>query len=105
MPISGGVENFCCLGADPSKGGKVDMGSDASRGELRRTMRRCNRLVAMSNVESTPQGPNLDHIAQELTDVERALERLEDGSYFTDEITGSSLSEELLASRPTARHA
>jgi hypothetical protein len=105
IPISGGEVNFCCLGADPSKGGKVDMGSDASRGELRRTMRRCNRLVAMSNVESTPQGPNLDHIAQELTDVERALERLEDGSYFTDEITGSSLSEELLASRPTARHA
>ena len=32
-------------------------------------------LVAMSNAESTPQGPDLDHIAQELTDVERALER------------------------------
>ena len=38
-------------------------------------------LVAMSNVESAPQGPDLDHIAQELTDVERALER---GGFFAD---------------------
>ena len=81
------------------------MALDASRGELRRTMRRCNMLVRMSNVDSTPPGPNLDHIAQELTDVENALERLEDGSYFTDEITGAPLSDELLASRPTARRA
>lgn len=81
------------------------MGSDASGEELLGTTRRWNMLVAMSNVESTPQGPDLDHIAQELTDVERALERLEDGSYFTDEITGGPLSEEVLASRPTARHA
>ena len=81
------------------------MGSDASGDELRGTTRRWNMLVAMSNAESTPQGPDLDHITQELTDVERALERLEDGSYFTDEITGAALSEDVLASRPTARHA
>ena len=45
------------------------------------------------------------NIAKERADVERALERLEDGSYFTDEITGAALSDDVLASRPTARHA
>jgi RNA polymerase-binding transcription factor DksA len=105
MPISGGAANFCCLGADPSKGGKFDMGTDASRGELRPAMWESNRLVTMSNVDSTSQVPDLDHIAQELTDVETALQRLEDGTYFTDEITGATLSDELLASRPTARRA
>lgn len=44
MPISGGEENFCCFGADPSKGGKVDMGSDASGEVLRGTQATCNML-------------------------------------------------------------
>jgi hypothetical protein len=30
MPISGGEENFCCLGADPSKGGNEVMGDTLS---------------------------------------------------------------------------
>jgi hypothetical protein len=42
-------------------------------------------------------------IEADLADVEVALERLEDGSYWTDEITGQPLSDDLLASHPTAR--
>lgn len=47
--------------------------------------------------------PDLEHIAGDLVDVERAMERLEDGSYWTDEVTGEPLSDELLAADPTAR--
>ena len=59
----------------------------------------------MTNPDSPTQGPDLERVAQDLSDVERALERLEDGSYFTDEITGRPLCEELLAEQPTRRHA
>ncbi|MEY2885234.1 MAG: hypothetical protein RJB40_88 [Actinomycetota bacterium] len=48
---------------------------------------------------------DLDAIEANLNDVEVALERLESGTYFTDEISGSALSEEVLSTNPTARHA
>lgn len=48
---------------------------------------------------------DLDAIEANLNDVEVALERLEAGTYFTDEISGSALSEALLSANPTARHA
>ena len=49
--------------------------------------------------------PSLDQIAADLAGVERALERLEDGTYWTDEVTGEPLPDELLAADPTARRA
>jgi len=49
--------------------------------------------------------PDLERIAGDLADVERALERLDDGSYWTDEVTGETLPDELLAADPTARRA
>jgi RNA polymerase-binding transcription factor DksA len=52
--------------------------------------------------ESTGQ-PSLDDLAEDLAGVERALERLEDGTYWTDELTGDPLSDELLEADPTAR--
>jgi RNA polymerase-binding transcription factor DksA len=48
---------------------------------------------------------DLDAIEANLNDVEVALERLEAGTYFTDEISGSALSEDVLSANPTARHA
>lgn len=48
---------------------------------------------------------DLDAIEANLNDVEVALERLESGTYFVDEITGSALSEVVLSTNPTARHA
>lgn len=48
---------------------------------------------------------DLDAVAVDLADVERAMERIEAGTYWTDEITGAPLSDELLAERPTARRA
>ena len=48
-------------------------------------------------------GPDLDAIGADLADVEIALARLEAGTYFTDEVTGDALPDELLAERPIAR--
>ena len=52
-----------------------------------------------------PLAQVLDVVAIEadLADVEVALERLENGTYWTDEITGQPLSDDLLATKPTAR--
>lgn len=47
--------------------------------------------------------PDLDAIARDLADVETALARLADGSYWRDEVTGAPLPDEVLAARPTAR--
>jgi RNA polymerase-binding transcription factor DksA len=61
---------------------------------------------AVSNdVEATPQPADLDAIGGDLAGVESALRRLDDGSYWTDEVTGAALSDELLAVNPVARRA
>ncbi len=53
---------------------------------------------------NTHESPlNLDAIEQDLADVDAALVRLDADTYWTDEITGEPLSEELLATEPTAR--
>jgi hypothetical protein len=46
---------------------------------------------------------DLEAIAAELADVEIALERLESGTYFTDEVSGQPLPAAFLAAHPTAR--
>ncbi|MHB1128669.1 MAG: hypothetical protein ACYC06_01290 [Ilumatobacteraceae bacterium] len=48
---------------------------------------------------------DLDGIDAELDAVEIALVRLENGTYFTDEITGKPLDEHLLTNNPIARRA
>ncbi len=59
--------------------------------------------VDVSNPESPV--PNLDEIEQDLADVETALARLEAGTYWTDEVTGQAIPDEVLSQRPTARRA
>jgi len=49
--------------------------------------------------------PDLNEIEADLLAVDAALERLEAGTYFTDEVTGQQLSEELLTNNPIARRA
>jgi RNA polymerase-binding transcription factor DksA len=46
---------------------------------------------------------NLDQVEKDLADVETALARLEAGTYWTCEVTGEELPDELLAQQPTAR--
>ena len=66
-------------------------------------------IVPMAHDTSSESGSvnplDLDAIDAELDAVEVALARLENGTYFTDEITGKSLDEHLLTNNPIARRA
>jgi len=48
---------------------------------------------------------DLDAIERDLAGVEVALSRLDAGTYWTDEVTGSTIADETLASDPIARRA
>lgn len=55
--------------------------------------------------ESPHQDVDLDAVERDLADVEVALGRLADGTYWTDEITGEPIAEDVLARNPLARRA
>jgi hypothetical protein len=67
----------------------------------------------MSNVPPPPPAdpaasplqapPDLDRIAEDLAGVEVALDRLDAGTYWTCEVTGQPLPDDLLAADPVAR--
>jgi RNA polymerase-binding transcription factor DksA len=48
---------------------------------------------------------DLDRVERDLEGVEAAMARLDAGTYWSDEITGAPLSDELLAADPVARRA
>lgn len=50
-------------------------------------------------------GLDLDEVERDLADVELALARLDAGTYWTDEVTGGVIPDEVLAEQPTARRA
>jgi RNA polymerase-binding transcription factor DksA len=50
-----------------------------------------------------PVAVDLDRIERDLAGVEAALIRLDDATYWTDEVTGETLTEDLLAADPVAR--
>ena len=49
--------------------------------------------------------PDLDAIERDLDGVEAALARLDDGTYWTDEVTGEPIPDPVLAADPVARQA
>ena len=53
----------------------------------------------------TGTGPDLDAIEADLDGVDTALGRLADGTYWTDEVTGEPLGDDLLTADPIARRA
>jgi RNA polymerase-binding transcription factor DksA len=50
-------------------------------------------------------GPDLDAVERDLADVETALARLDDGTYWIDEVTGAAIPDGVLDEHPTARRA
>ena len=50
-----------------------------------------------------PAQIDLEAIDRDLAGVEVALTRLDDGSYWTDEVTGDPLDEQVLSDDPVAR--
>ena len=63
----------------------------------------------VDDVPGTARTPDtdvdLDAIERDLHAVETALNRLADGTYWTDEVTGDPIPEHLLVGDPTARRA
>ncbi len=65
----------------------------------------------MADIEQAPDRSeaaarlDLDRIERDLADVELALQRLDAGTYWSDEVTGSPLADDQLAADPTARRA
>ena len=45
----------------------------------------------------------IEAIERDLNDVEVAMDRLEKGTYFSDEVTGAALQPALIAANPLAR--
>ena len=61
-------------------------------------------MVPVSDTTGTSNvGIDLDRIEQDLADVDIALGRLEDGTYWTCEVTGAEIPAEKLAENPTLR--
>jgi RNA polymerase-binding transcription factor DksA len=55
---------------------------------------------------AAPAAPvDLDQVERDLEGVEAALARLDAGTYWTDEVTGGPLGDDLLAVDPVARQA
>ena len=58
----------------------------------------------VSDTADTSNGSiDLDRIEQDLADVDIALGRLEDGTYWTCEVTGAPIPDHVLAANPVAR--
>ena len=58
-----------------------------------------------TNGQPEPAPVDLDAIEQDLDAVDRALDRLADGTYGTDEVTGEPIPDDVLETDPTARRA
>lgn len=60
-------------------------------------------------MSSTPGGEpannpvDLDSIERDLADIEAALARLDSDAYFTDEVTGQPIADDVLIANPLAR--
>ena len=60
-------------------------------------------MQPLDNPAFDTPGLHLDDVERDLADVEMALVRLDDGTYWSDEVTGAELPAGLLAEHPTAR--
>jgi RNA polymerase-binding transcription factor DksA len=60
---------------------------------------------AHSDPGATPADIDLAQISADLDGVESALTRLDDGTYWTDEVTGDAIPDDVLIANPVARRA
>lgn len=58
-----------------------------------------------AQIPDTAEPIDLDRVESDFAGVEAALERLEAGTYWTDEVTGQEIPSDLLAQDPTRRRA
>jgi RNA polymerase-binding transcription factor DksA len=70
---------------------------------MRRYRERARLASARVTNDERHTAIDLEAVEADLTDVEIALERLEQGTYFVDEVTGDEIPATLLEERPTRR--
>ena len=61
--------------------------------------------VDLPGAAARPAPVDLDAIERDLDAVDQALDRLADGTYGTDEVTGEPIPDDVLETDPTARRA
>ena len=57
------------------------------------------------NTDATVEPVDLAGVSADLDGVEAALRRLDEGTYWTDEVTGDEIPDEVLAADPVTRRA
>ncbi len=62
-------------------------------------------VEAAGATTTDPPALDLDRVASDLAAVETALARLDDGTYWTDEVTGEPIPDDVLDADPIARRA
>ena len=62
-------------------------------------------MTDVSEISDEQPPVDLDAVEHDLTAVEVALNRLADGTYWTDEVTGQPIPEHVLVDNPLARRA
>ncbi len=62
-------------------------------------------VPAAVTAAGAPAVVDLTRIERDLEGVEAALRRLDDGSYWTDEVSGAPIPDDVLATDPVARRA
>jgi RNA polymerase-binding transcription factor DksA len=107
MPVGAPGRNHLAVGCS-----SVRPRSAQSRSIVRTSVLRVNNSLDVPDHAQEPlpsASPatvaiDLDAIEADLRDVEVALNRLADGTYWTDEITGQPIPDDVLVRDPTARH-
>ena len=80
--------------------------SDGPHGDDETSAAHAETSAAHADAAPTAGAPlDLDAIERDLADVEVALSRLDAGTYWTDEVTGSAIPDETLAADPITRRA
>ena len=64
-----------------------------------------DRAPVEHGADRSDDKPDLDAVERDLNDVETALGRLDDATYWTDEVTGEEIPDEALAEHPATRRA
>ena len=100
----GHVTNIRC--DDCARGDRLQRATDRSTtGGSRRSARDSVGCVEITDDDADPEmldELDLDAVERDLRGVEVALERLDDGTYWTDEVDGQPIPDDVLVRRPAA---
>jgi RNA polymerase-binding transcription factor DksA len=89
------------VGDSTDPAGATETSDETTEGSVTDT----SELLGAETSEEPGDVLDLDAVDADFVAVERALARLADGTYWTDEVTGEPIPDDVLMSDPTARRA